>query len=114
MVPVFSEQADFKLLQSAVTNADLSLIAYPSFAVLSGNVDTIELSYTQGESADPIQPGSAEYVEDRSTPDLITFTFKPFIRTNAVTITVKKATDNQRDSYDLHLSIYGCFDSAGK
>lgn len=110
----FSEQADFKLLQSAVINADLSLIAHPSSVVLSGNADKIELSYTQGESADPIQLGSAEYVEDRSTPDWRTIIFKPFIRANSVTITAKKAIDNQQDSYNLHLSIYGCFDSAGK
>lgn len=86
----------------------------PVFAVLSGNVDMVEVSYTQGESADPIQLGSEEYVEDRSTPDSRTIILKPFIRANTVTIAVKKAADDQQDSYNLHLSIYGCFDTAGK
>lgn len=83
-----------------------------SQVAITGNADKIELSYTQGESADPIQLGSAEYVEDRSTPDSRTIIFKPFIRANSVTITAKKAIDNQQDSFNLHLSIYGCFDSA--
>jgi len=89
------------------------IITIATFSFHAGNVASVSIEYKQQENASPLKLGSQEFVADKSVPGSYEIVFKPYIEALSLTLTVDEPADYDQATYDLHLSVYGCFDLAG-